>query len=148
MSPLPCSVLAPTRIPPALLSDLKRSLGWSPDGRQAGAVRAVCGWASAVDHGPRGLRTFSRNCCCSRRDRCADRLDRLATEADASPVTVVNAKDDQVAHPALTESRQQSITLARLLVALRMPSDEEGGQLVRPQRRGGVRGAYGVRAVS
>jgi len=80
--------------------------------------------------------------------RCADRLDRLATEADASPVTVVNAKGDQVAHPALTESRQQSITLARLLAALRMPSGVEGGQLVRPQRRGGARGAYGVRAVS
>ena len=80
--------------------------------------------------------------------RCADRLDRLAKEADASPVTVVNAKGDQVAHPALTESRQQAITLARLLAALRMPSGEQGGELVRPQRRGGARGAYGVRAVA
>ena len=80
--------------------------------------------------------------------RCADRLDRLAVEAEGNPVTVVNAKGDQVPHPALTESRQQSITLARLLAALRMPSGEEGGQLIRPQRRGGARGAYGVRAVS
>ncbi len=80
--------------------------------------------------------------------RCADRLDRLAVGAEGNPVTVVNAKGDQVPHPALTESRQQSITLARLLAALRMPSGEEGGQLIRPQRRGGARGAYGVRAVS
>lgn len=80
--------------------------------------------------------------------RCADRLDRLATEAESSPVTVVNAKGDQVAHPALTESRQQAITLARLLAALRMPSGEQGGELIRPQRRGGARGAYGVRAVA
>ncbi len=80
--------------------------------------------------------------------RCADRLDRLAVEAENGPVTVENHKGDLVPHPALTESRQQSITLARLLAALRMPSGEQGGQLVRPQRRGGARGAYGVRVVS
>lgn len=80
--------------------------------------------------------------------RCADRLDRLAVECENNPVTVVNTKGDQVPHPALTESRQQSITLARLVAALRMPSGEsEGGELIRPQRRGGARGAYGVRAV-
>ena len=80
--------------------------------------------------------------------RCADRLDRLAVEAEGNPVTVVNAKGDQVPHPALTESRQQSITLARLLAALRLPAGEDGGVLSRPQRRGGARGVYGVRAVS
>lgn len=80
--------------------------------------------------------------------RCADRLDRLETEASTGPVTVTNYKGDQVAHPAMVEARQQSITLARLLAALRMPAGEEGGQLARPQRRGGARGAYGVRAVS
>jgi len=80
--------------------------------------------------------------------RCADRLDRLAVEAEGNPVTVVNAKGDQVPHPALTESRQQSITFARLLAALRLPAGEDGGELSRPQRRGGARGAYGVRAVS
>ena len=80
--------------------------------------------------------------------RCADRLDRLAVEAEGNPVTVVNVKGDQVPHPALTESRQQSITLARLLAALRLPAGEAGGELSRPQRRGGARGVYGVRAVS
>jgi hypothetical protein len=81
--------------------------------------------------------------------RCADRLDRLEVEAAAGSVTVENHRGDQVAHPAMVEARQQSIVLARLLAALRMPAGEEGGeQLKRPQRRGGARGAYGVRAVS
>lgn len=80
--------------------------------------------------------------------RCADRLDRLAAEADAGPVTVTNHKGDEVAHPAMVEARQQSLTLARLLAALRMPAGEDGGQLQRPQRRGGARGVYGVRAIS
>jgi hypothetical protein len=66
-------------------------------------------------------------------------LDRLAEEAD---VTVINARGDQVPHPTLTESRQQSLTLARLLASLRLPSGEEEG---RPQRRGAVRGTYGPR---
>ncbi len=79
--------------------------------------------------------------------RCADHLDRLAAEADAGTVTVTNHKGDAVAHPALTESRQQAITLARLLAALRMPTGETDAGLVRPQRRGAPRGAYGVRAV-
>lgn len=80
--------------------------------------------------------------------RCADRLDRLEAEASNGSVTVTNYKGDQVANPALVEARQQSITLARLLAALRMPTGDEDGKLVRPQRRGGARGAYGVRAVS
>ena len=72
--------------------------------------------------------------------RCADRLDQLAVEAAGAPTTVTNAKGDQVANPLLTESRQQSITLTRLIASLRLPSDEED---VRPQRRGAARGAYG-----
>lgn len=77
--------------------------------------------------------------------RCADRLDRLEVEATAGSVTVTNYKGDQVAHPAMVEARQQSIVLARLLAALRMPAGDEAAG--RPQRRGGARGAYGVRAV-
>lgn len=77
--------------------------------------------------------------------RCVDRLDLLAAEADANAVTVVNVKGDQVPHPAITESRQQAIVLSRLIASLRLPSGEEGGQLTRPQRRGGSRGSYGIR---
>ncbi len=52
------------------------------------------------------------------------------------------------AHPAAVEARQQRITLARLLAALRLPAGEEGDQQAgarRPQRRAGVRGTYGIR---
>jgi len=80
--------------------------------------------------------------------RTADRLDRLSAEAVAGPVTVTNYKGDQVAHPAMVEARQQSLTLARLLASLRMPTGDSGGDLQRPQRRGGARGAYGVRGVA
>ncbi|MFF9625385.1 hypothetical protein [Streptomyces griseosporeus] len=74
--------------------------------------------------------------------RTADLLDRLSGEAARGRLTVRNAKGEEVTNPVITEHRQQSIVLARLLAALRMPSGEEEG---RPQRRGGVRGAYGVR---
>jgi hypothetical protein len=42
-------------------------------------------------------------------------------------------------HPAVVELRQQSITLARLIAALRLPTDGSS----RGQHRG-VRGVYGV----
>lgn len=80
--------------------------------------------------------------------RTADRLDRLEVEASAGPVTVTNFKGDQVAHPAMVEARQQSITFARLLAALRMPQGDQDERMGRPQRRGAPRGSYGVRAVS
>jgi hypothetical protein len=73
--------------------------------------------------------------------RTADRLDSMATELATSPLTLTNFKGDEVAHPLLTESRQQSLTLSRLLASLRLPSGDEA----RPQRRGASRGAYGIR---
>lgn len=99
-------------------------------------------WASVVDEF--ALETHEllllREAC-----RTADRLDRLADEAIDAPVTVENHRGDQVAHPAMVEARQQSITLTRLLASLRMPSGEEGE---RPQRRGAARGSYGIRGVA
>lgn len=77
--------------------------------------------------------------------RTADLLDRLSLQASRAPLTVENGKGDKVANPLLTEHRQQSLVLARLLASLRMPSGEEDG---RPQRRGAARGSYGVRSVS
>lgn len=73
--------------------------------------------------------------------RTADRLDRLDAEAANAPLTVTNARGDQVANPLLVEARQQGIVLARLLAALRIPDAEDN----RPQRRA-VRGAYGVQS--
>lgn len=80
--------------------------------------------------------------------RVADRLDRLAAEAADNPVTVINMKGDRVAHPSLTESRQQAIVLSRLIASLRLPSGDVDDELRRPQRRGASRGSYGLRGVS
>lgn len=80
--------------------------------------------------------------------RCADLLDRLAGEAAAHDVTVVNTKGDQVVHPAIAEMRAQSLALTRMLASLRLPSGDESDvaeQMRRPQRRGGARGFYGIR---
>lgn len=77
--------------------------------------------------------------------RTADLLDRLSAEAARGRLTVRNAKGEEVTNPVITEHRQQSLVLARLLASLRMPSGEEDE---RPQRRGAARGSYGVRAVS
>ncbi len=76
--------------------------------------------------------------------RCADLLDDLADAADGEPLTVANRFGELVTNPLLTEQRQQAIVLARLLAALRLPSDEEDAR--RPQRRS-ARGAYGVRGL-
>jgi len=76
--------------------------------------------------------------------RTADRLDQLAAELADAPLTTVNHRGDVIAHPLIAESRQQALTLSRLLASMRMPSGDES----RPQRRGASRGAYGVRSVS
>jgi len=73
--------------------------------------------------------------------RCVDRLDLMAGVLADAPLTVTNARGDQVPHPLLTESRQQSLTLSRLLASLRLPSGDEA----RPQRRGASRASYGIR---
>jgi hypothetical protein len=77
--------------------------------------------------------------------RIADILDRLNIESLANPVTVINMKGDRVPHPSLTEMRQQSIVLSRLIASLRMPSGE---QEARPQRRGAARGSYSPRSLA
>ncbi|MEU6101171.1 hypothetical protein [Streptomyces flaveolus] len=77
--------------------------------------------------------------------RTADLLDRLSAEAARGRLTVRNAKGEEVTNPVITEHRQQSLVLARLLASLRMPSGEEDE---RPQRRGAARGSYGVRPVA
>lgn len=63
---------------------------------------------------------------------------------------LVDSPQGLKAHPAVVEARQQRIALARLLAALRLPSGDEHTKAAgsRPQRRVGVRGAYGVRSVS
>jgi hypothetical protein len=50
-------------------------------------------------------------------------------------VTPINARGDKVAHPALTEARQQALVLSRLIASLRLPSGDVEDELKRPQRR-------------
>jgi hypothetical protein len=76
--------------------------------------------------------------------RCVDLLDDLDDAAADAPLTVANRFGELVTNPLLTEQRQQAIVYARLVAALRLPSDEEDAR--RPQRRS-VRGAYGVRGL-
>jgi len=76
--------------------------------------------------------------------RCADRLDRLAVEEVAGPITVAGRQGDPIANPALVEARQQSLAFARMLASLRLPSGEEDE---RPQRRGSARRPYALRGV-
>jgi hypothetical protein len=73
--------------------------------------------------------------------RATDMLDRLATVVDKEGPTL-----NGHLHPAVRESRQQQIVLARLLAALRLPSGDEADQR-RPQRRSGARGFYPVAGV-
>jgi hypothetical protein len=58
--------------------------------------------------------------------------------------------DGSRSHPAAVESRLQSIILARVLAALRLPAGAPGDEKPsgRPKRSSGSRGAYGVRAAS
>ena len=61
---------------------------------------------------------------------------------------VIDSPQGRKAHPAAVEARQQRITLARLLAALRLPAGDEDDAkgTARPQRRVGPRGVYGVSA--
>ncbi len=73
--------------------------------------------------------------------RTVDDLDGLAAVVAAEGMTVGTR-----VHPALVESRQLRIALARLLGALRLPAGDEVDQAPgrRPQRRAGARGVYAV----
>ena len=69
--------------------------------------------------------------------RAADRCDELARELARQGFVLPNGRPN----PLLRETREQEITLARLITALRLPADLSEGP--RPQRRG-LRGVYRV----
>jgi hypothetical protein len=73
--------------------------------------------------------------------RVADRLEALDAVVRDEGVTITTPQGVK-AHPALVEARQQGVVLTRLVASLRLPDDDED---VRPQRRGGGRGAYASR---
>ena len=76
--------------------------------------------------------------------RVADTCDDLQTLVDNDGPMVAGRT-----HPALTELRQQRITLARLIGALRVPLGEqqEDGQPVGRSQYRGTRGVYGIKGV-
>ena len=79
--------------------------------------------------------------------RTTDLLDKLAGILRREGLMVAGAHGGSKPHPALVESRQQKIALARLTAALRLPAgDEDENPAVgrRPQRRVGVRGIYSL----
>ena len=71
--------------------------------------------------------------------RLADVCDELQRTIDADGIMSESSQGARV-HPAAVELRQQSVALARLLTALRIPTEDDG----RAQRRPGVRGVYGI----
>jgi hypothetical protein len=70
--------------------------------------------------------------------RQVDRLDELEALIAAEGLTVTGHGTTKM-HPAVIESRQTAIAVARISAALRLPSGEEDET---GQRRTGVRGVY------
>lgn len=81
--------------------------------------------------------------------RSVDLLD-LLDAAVRKDGPMVDSPQGQKAHPAAVEARQQTIALARLLAALRLPAgaDEDRAEGRRPQRRGAPRGVYPIRGTA
>jgi hypothetical protein len=78
--------------------------------------------------------------------RVVDLCDDLQELLDAEGL-LVNTPQGIKTHPAAVELRMQRMTLARLIVALRVPLGEQGAAPaagLRTQRRG-LRGPYGIR---
>jgi hypothetical protein len=70
---------------------------------------------------------------------CADTIDRLRARVTREG-DIVDGPHGSKANPALTELRQQRITLARLVGALKLPAGLDSAP-AKPQHRG-VRGVY------
>lgn len=76
--------------------------------------------------------------------RIADTCAQLQGIVDKEGPMTTTRLGDVKPHPALVELRQQSLVLARLIVALRVPiGEQESAGVGRSQRRG-IRGVYGV----
>jgi hypothetical protein len=74
--------------------------------------------------------------------RSADLCDVLQAVVDEEGPLITTRLGEVRAHPAVVELRQQRITLARLVVALRVPLGEQEEE--NRQQRRGMRGVYGV----
>ncbi|MDI1288845.1 MAG: hypothetical protein PSX37_02690 [bacterium] len=72
--------------------------------------------------------------------RTVDTIEALQALLDREGLTSVTSQGQRI-HPALAELRQQRVTLARLLAALRIPT---GDGEIRPGQHRGPRGVYGI----
>ena len=106
-------------------SDLTRA------GRGRRLWRAVCSELELNEHEVALLHEAAR---------CLDILDQLDALTRRSGVLLPDLR----LAPWVIEIRQQQLVLTRLLASLRLP-DDLSLPGVRPQRRGGARGAYGLK---
>ncbi|MGH3777648.1 MAG: hypothetical protein ACRDRR_18285 [Pseudonocardiaceae bacterium] len=113
-----------------------------PTGTRAAGKRL---WCSVVDHYDLDEHELALLREAVRTVDLLEELDRLVRREGP----IVDSPQGTKAHPAAVEARQQRIALARVLAALRLPSGEDGDRQsgARPQRRAGVRGVYGLRAL-
>jgi len=112
----------------------------APPGSTAAAKRL---WASVVDDyelEPHEMVLLAQAC------RTVSLLDHLDAEVRRDGA-MVESPQGRKAHPAAVEARQQSIALARIVAALRLPMGSDGDQQAgaRPPRRVGARGVYGIK---
>lgn len=116
------------------MSTRPRKRPQSPGQRLQGAVLAAC----ELEPHEQALLTEAT--------RTADLCGALQNVLDDEGLMVPTRTGTRV-HPAAVELRAQRITLARLLVALRIPTDADGEPIdhSRSQRRG-LRGVYGMGA--
>jgi len=78
--------------------------------------------------------------------RITTTLDRLDADARRDGVTVATTNGASKPSPCVVEARQQAISLARVLAALRLPAGAAGDHQAhaRPQRHVGVRGIHAL----
>jgi hypothetical protein len=80
--------------------------------------------------------------------RIADTLDELHHIVQTEGLMVPVLPHGTKVNPAAVEARLLRIVFARIAAALRLPSgdvDDQDAVPGRPQKRGGVRGVYGIR---
>jgi DNA-binding transcriptional MerR regulator len=64
--------------------------------------------------------------------RLLDRADALQAEVAAHGVVLVSARGDRRPHPAISEERQVSLAIGRLLGQLEIPSEDETSTMATP----------------
>lgn len=64
----------------------------------------------------------------------ADLIERMEKELQSESLTVSGSMGQLVAHPLVQELRQHRATMARLLIGLKLPDDDQGAEKKNQQR--------------